>query len=57
MKKLNLENINSKAPYLVHERENKLNEFYFWSDFLIVSGYPLLCFYILKNISAIKGKR
>lgn len=36
MNKLNLENINKKAPYVVHERENKLNEFYFWSDFGIV---------------------
>ena len=36
MKKLNLVNINKKAPYVVHERENKLNEFYFWSDFGIV---------------------
>lgn len=36
MNKLNLENINRKAPYFVRERENKLNEFYFWSDFGIV---------------------
>ena len=36
MNKLNLKNINLNAPYLVHEREDKQHEFYFWSDFGIV---------------------
>jgi hypothetical protein len=36
MNKLNLKNINLKAPYTVLERENKQHEFYFWSDFGIV---------------------
>ena len=36
MNKLNLKNINLKAPYTVHEREDKQHEFYFWSDYGIV---------------------
>ncbi len=36
MNKLNLKNINLKAPYTVLEREDKQHEFYFWSDFGIV---------------------
>lgn len=33
MNKLNLKNINLQAPYEVREREDRLHEFYFWSDY------------------------